>query len=218
MPRRGASQTLAERFAQIEPMLLGTAAAPSNKKDATFSIKKDGWRLLSCADSSGVRLKTRQGANATRWFPEVVSSLERVADLGLILDGEVCVLDDLGRSDFDRLHRRALKRRYDPAEPVVYCVFDIMASHGRDVMNKQLVERLDLLDALRGLPGILVVDVVRGHGAELWQYVLKLGLEGLVEKKLTSTYQPGVRSDDWLKIKRPGAVPPQRFKRSRDTS
>ena len=74
--------------------------------------------------------------------------------------------------------------------------------------------RFVLLDPLRGLPGVLVVDYIAEEGEALYQQVLTLKLEGLVAKRLDSPYRPGVRSLDWLKIKRPGAVPAKRFNRS----
>jgi bifunctional non-homologous end joining protein LigD len=126
----------------------------------------------------------------------------------------MCVLDDIGRSDFNRLHARARKRRADPDEPVVYCVFDVLASQGRSVMDQPLTARKKLLEPLRGLPGVLVVDQIPAEGEALYGYVLSLKLEGLVAKRMDSKYRPGVRSLDWLKIKRPGAVPAERFKRS----
>jgi bifunctional non-homologous end joining protein LigD len=59
-----------------------------------------------------------------------------------------------------------------------------------------------------------VVDLIPEEGESLYQYMLGLKLEGLVAKRLDSLYQPGMHSMDWLKIKRPGAVPAKRFNRS----
>jgi bifunctional non-homologous end joining protein LigD len=47
----------------------------------------------------------------------------------------------------------------------------------------------------------------------MYRAALELQLEGIVAKRLTAPYQPGVRSPDWRKIKRPGAVPAERFRR-----
>lgn len=195
-------------------MLLGEVPKPFSDPAWGFELKFDGYRILASADSAGIKLKSRNGADATRWFPEIVGSLKAVASRRLIVDGEMCVLDDIGRSDFDRLHARARKRGPDPSQPVVYCVFDVLAVKGKDVMGKPLLERKKLLDPLRGLPGVLVVDYIAGEGEALYQHVLSLKLEGLVAKRLDSPYRPGVRSLDWLKIKRPGAVPAKRFNRS----
>ena len=50
-------------------------------------------------------------------------------------------------------------------------------------------------------------------GAWLYGTALRIELEGVVGKRHGSTYQDGKRSADWFKVKRPGAVPPERFKR-----
>lgn len=199
-------------------MLLTEGGRPFTDDSFLTEVKWDGWRVTALASKSGVSLRSRNGADATRWFPEVSKTLLDVANSELILDGEMCVLDEKGRSDFDKLQTRALKRRYDPKSPVVYCVFDVLVSRGKSVMDRPLSARKKLLEPLRGLPSLLVVDGIVGHGEALYQQVLALELEGLVAKRLDSIYQPGVRSSDWIKIKRPGAVPPQRFKRSRGAS
>jgi bifunctional non-homologous end joining protein LigD len=61
-----------------------------------------------------VRLATRKGADCTRWFPEIVQGLAQLPGGPHILDGEVCVLDELGRSDFNRLQDRARRRCFYP--------------------------------------------------------------------------------------------------------
>ena len=105
-------------------MLLGEVPKPFSDPAWGFELKFDGYRILASADPAGVKLKSRNGADATRWFPEIVAALQAVAPRRLIVDGEMCVLDDIGRSDFDRLHARARKRGPDPSQPVVFCVFD----------------------------------------------------------------------------------------------
>lgn len=201
-------------FADLSPMLLSEAARPFSDAAWGFELKFDGYRVLASMEATGaVKLKSRNGADATGWFPEIGASLKAVADRRFILDGEMCVLDDLGRSDFDRLHARARKRRADPSQPVVYCVFDVLAVKGESVMGRPLVERKKLLGPIRGLPGILVLDFIPEQGEALYEHVLALGLEGMVAKRLDSLYRPGERSPDWLKVKRPGAVPAKRFNR-----
>jgi bifunctional non-homologous end joining protein LigD len=58
---------------------------------------------------------------------------------------------------------------------------------------------------------VKVIDQVADHGEAMYRVALQLSLEGIVAKRLASPYRPGVRSRDWLKIKRPGAVPAERF-------
>jgi len=130
-----------------------------------------------------------------------------------ILDGEVVVQDDIDRSDFDRLIKRARRRRwYAGADPVVYCVFDLLVLRGKDMRAEPLEARKAALRKLvKGLD-VLYVDSVE-DGQWLYDQVLQLELEGVVGKRLGSTYQAGVRSLDWIKVKRPGAVPAKRFRR-----
>ncbi|KAF7957194.1 hypothetical protein AWV80_37015 [Cupriavidus sp. UYMU48A] len=50
-------------------------------------------------------------------------------------------------------------------------------------------------------------------GAWLYAAALQLSLEGIVGKRAGSPYRDGIRSPDWIKVKRPGAVPAKRFRR-----
>ena len=180
-----------------------------------FEIKYDGYRLLA-ATGDAPRLKSRNGANATNWFPELVKSLATLP-AGYILDGEVCVLDDIGKSDFERLHKRARRKGwYRGADAVAYCVFDLLVGKGKDLRGQPIERRKAALQKLlAGLPpGMLYVTDV-DDGEWLYGHALALGLEGVVGKRAGSVYWSGARSREWVKIKRPGAVPPERFRRDR---
>lgn len=72
--------------------------------DWLAEIKFDGYRMT--AATGAPQLRTRNGADATSWFPEIVTALATLPP-GCILDGEVCVLADIGRSDSNRLQDRA---------------------------------------------------------------------------------------------------------------
>ncbi|MGH6627707.1 MAG: hypothetical protein ACRECD_14410 [Burkholderiaceae bacterium] len=177
-----------------------------------YEVKYDGYRVL--AGTAPRALKTRNGSDATTWFPELTTALATLPAGAHILDGEVCVLDDIGRSDFNRLHARALRRRWYPgADPVVYCAFDLLVYRGRDIRGDPIEARKRrLAQLLAGKPdGILLVQSEE-DGAWLYQCALDLHLEGIVAKRAGSQYLAG-RSPYWLKIKRPGAVLAGRFHR-----
>lgn len=201
------------------PMLLseGRKPHPFGKPGWIWEIKFDGYRLIAGVHDGTVQLATRNGADATKWFPELTESLARLPGGPHIIDGEVCVLDSMGRSDFNALHARARRRRwYDGCEPVAYCAFDLLARDGRPLIGKPIEERKgQLQDVLApGLPGVMFVGSFDAeHAYAMFDQAKALGLEGLVGKRLGSQYQPGVRTDDWIKAKVPGAVPPERFKR-----
>ncbi|UIF91737.1 hypothetical protein KAF44_32115 [Cupriavidus necator] len=177
-----------------------------------WEVKFDGYRIL--ASTGQPRLKTKNGADATTWFPEIASALAALPG-GAILDGEVCVLDDIGRSDFERLHERARRRGwYAGADPVAYCVFDLLVAGGRDLRGQPVEKRKAALRKLLAdpPPGLLYVQDV-DDAAWLYDAALQLGLEGIVGKRAGSPYRDGIRSPDWIKIKRKGAILPG-FRRS----
>ena len=105
------------------------------------------------AATSPVALKTRGGADATAWFPELAAALSNLPPGAHILDGEVTVLDEIGRSDFNRVHARALRRRWYPgADPVVLCAFDLLAHKGQAIRALPIEERKRRLrDLLAGV-------------------------------------------------------------------
>ncbi|WP_249221234.1 hypothetical protein [Cupriavidus sp. KK10] len=196
----------------LQPMLLTERKTLPREPGWHFEIKYDGYRML--ATTGTPRLKSRNGADATAWFPELVTTLSALP-AGYILDGEVCVLDDIGRSDFERLHARARRRGWHKgAAHVAYCVFDLLVGKGKDFRGQPIERRKAALRKLLDEPpaGLLYVDSVE-DGAWLYGHALTLGLEGVVGKRAGSLYQGGERSRDWIKIKRPGAVPHQRFTR-----
>lgn len=103
---------------------------------------------------------------------------------------------------------------YEGADAVVYCVFDIIVARGKDIRQEGIEARKDdLTRLLRGRrKGVLEVTSVE-DGRWLYQSALALKLEGVVGKRRGSPYRDGERHADWFKLKRPGAAPPERFKR-----
>lgn len=103
---------------QLSPMLLVERKhAPANEDEYIAQLKYDGYRVLAQFGNAQCVLRTRNGADCTKWFPEVAHALAALAGGQNIVDGEICVLDDLGRSDFNRLHDRARRRRWRPDDP-----------------------------------------------------------------------------------------------------
>jgi bifunctional non-homologous end joining protein LigD len=186
-----------------------------------YEIKFDGYRVLAeFGEGVKTELRTRHGADATKWFPEVVKSLASIKGGPFITDGEACVLDDLGRSDFEKLQDRARRRRWFPgAGSVTYAVFDLLIDQGEDITQLPLVERkARLAELLKGPPpSVLYVNHFDNEAHDIntivRDAVVPFELEGLVAKRKESVYQPGVRSSDWVKVKRKNAIPAQRFKR-----
>lgn len=199
---------------------------PFTDPDWLYELKFDGYRCMAGIEADDgftpdtdeerrqhiaarVELRTKSGADCSPWFPEIVEALAALPGGPHVIDGEVCVLGPDGVSDFNRLQERARRRRWYPGAPqVTLCAFDILVHNGRRVMGLPLVERKQLLQALlAGIPmqSILFVGDLPAD-EKVFQAMVAAGLkiEGVMAKRRASTYQPGVRSPDWVKIKRPG--------------
>jgi len=86
--------------------------------------------------------------------------------------------------------------------PATLIVFDILHKDGEDLINLPLIERKKILEeVVEENERIVISTYVIGKGKKFFEEVKKRGLEGVMAKKLDSTYQLGKRSKDWLKIK-----------------
>ena len=195
-------------LAQVAPMLCQTAPGPFSHPDWVFEIKYDGYRLLAAVDAGQVTLRYRSGLDATALFPELTRALAALPAGSLVLDGEVVVLDAGGRPAFQSLQSRnqiggraADIQRAAALAPVSYMVFDLLSCEGFDLRPLRLIDRKEVLRSL--LPGrglVRFADHIAERGQPFFASALSLGLEGVVAKRASSTYQ-GLRSDDWLKIR-----------------
>jgi bifunctional non-homologous end joining protein LigD len=185
-------------------MLASPGGTPFSSPDWLYEIKFDGYRCLALVDAGQVQLRTKSGTDCTAWYPEVAEALATLPGGPHVIDAEACVLDEIGRSDFNLLHERAARRRwYAGCSAVTLCAFDLLFEHGRNVMGLPLVERKRRLQLLlAGAPGVLFVSDLPAQAEIFAQAVEPLKLEGLVAKRRASVYNAGVRSPDWLKIKR----------------
>lgn len=206
-----------EFLAGMLPMLLDERPFDLDAPGWVYEIKFDGYRCLAEFGNGAAFMHSKAGADFTGRYPEVAKALAAVPSGPHVVDGELVVLDDLGRSDFDTFHAERGRKNWRPgAPPVVYAVFDVLVLAGRPVMDRPLLARKALIaPLLEGVASVLPVAYIDGDLGRVMfdKYVLGLGLEGLVAKREHSIYRPGVRSSDWVKVKRKGAVPAGRFSR-----
>jgi len=196
--------TLPQALAALDPMRLDERPFDLYAPGWLFEIKYDGARLMAQFGEGKASLMTRNGADATKWFPEVAERLATVPGGPHIVDGEMCVLDDLGRSNYYKLRARAKRRRwYGGADDATYCVFDLLVEDGVNLMSRPLTERKRRLADLVGpaAQSVFYVQHSEDQGRELMAQAAALGLEGLVAKRADSCYDPGFRSPEWVKIK-----------------
>ena len=164
-----------------------------------FEIKYDGYRALAFVENGKVKLVSRNGKDFTNRFKNIADLLQdSLQDKLLVLDGEIVVFDENGRSDFSLLQESLRKGENN----FCYVVFDILALGEEDVRNKPLVDRKKLLNDLSKFfpKNIILSEFVESNGEECFEIANRLGLEGIMAKKKDSIYS-GTRNDDWLKIK-----------------
>jgi bifunctional non-homologous end joining protein LigD len=149
-----------------------------------------------------VRLLSRNLYTLTDTFRPVADALGEFPT-SLVLDGEMVALNDKGVPDFEAL-QQWLHPRKRPSGRLAYMVFDCLYVHGHSLLTRTLEDRQAVL---RGLRPALAADVVRitealsgMDGRLAFRECARLGLEGVVAKRRASTYRPGARTRDWVKI------------------
>ncbi len=186
----------------MRPMLATPGPIPHGQ-DWTYEVKWDGMRILAAISGGVARLTSRNGGNKTAAFPELAG----LGGLGgdVLLDGEVVALDDAGVPDFERLtDRMGVTSRATAAAlanriPVTYVIFDLLALDGVSLVDRPYRQRRELLASLSMPEGPWVVPETFADPDALLAATQRQGLEGVVAKRWSSAYQPGVRSPDWVK-------------------
>jgi len=179
----------------LAPMLATSTDVLPSGAGWVFEPKWDGYRALVRVRDGEATLRSRNGNDLTTRFPGVARAIAlAVRAPSAVLDGEVCALDDTGRSDFGRLQRSE--------GLLVFVAFDLIELDGEPLLRRTYLERRGELARLLDTsgPGVLLSPSF-DDGAALEQAAREHGLEGVVAKRTASPYQPGRRSPDWRKLK-----------------
>jgi ATP-dependent DNA ligase len=182
-----------QRFEYCKPTL---AKAVPTGPDWIHEVKYDGYRGRVVRDGKDVKVLSKSGLDWTWRFPWIVEAALRLKLQRFVIDGEICVLDVQGISDFNALHSN---RRNDEAQ--LYA-FDLVAAGAEDLRDEPLRARKAQLEKLlKGRPeGIFIAPFEQGQiGPSLFEAACRMGLEGLVSKHRERRYRP--RTCDWVKVK-----------------
>jgi bifunctional non-homologous end joining protein LigD len=163
-----------------------------------FEVKWDGYRAIVSADGGKVRARSRRGLDLTGPFPELRGL--PIPD-GVAVDGEIVAFDESGRPSFSNLQRRTgFGGQGTGAEVGVnLVVFDLLYA-GEQLTAVPYELRRARLERLELPPPIVVPEATPEQGRSLLAAARARGLEGVVAKRLGSTYLPGRRTPDWRKI------------------
>jgi ATP-dependent DNA ligase len=184
----------------VSPML--AKSVRSIPPDASYEPKWDGFRSICFRDLDEVELGSRNERPMTRYFPELVAAAKAELPDRCVIDGEIVIATDHGL-DFE-----ALQQRIHPADsrvrmladqtPASFIAFDLLALADDDYTQRPFTERrAALVDALAGSgPSIHVTPATTDLGtAQQWFEEFEgAGLDGVIAKPLTITYQPDKRT------------------------
>lgn len=186
----------------------GVLPAAHEDQRWAYEMKWDGVRALATVAEGGLALQSRRGNDVTVSYPELAGLATALGSLDVVLDGEVVRLDADGRPDFGALqHRmhvtdRAQALRLSRSDPVTYLVFDVLVAAGTRAIGLPYPQRRELLAEL--VPAGKHWQVTpwwSGGGASILAASKQFRLEGIIAKRLDSTYLPGSRSTLWRKVK-----------------
>jgi ATP-dependent DNA ligase len=183
----------------VSPML--AKSMRSIPPDASYEPKWDGFRSICFRDLDQVELGSRNERPMTRYFPELVAAVKAELPERCVIDGEIVITTDHGL-DFE-----ALQQRIHPADsrvrmlaertPASFIAFDLLALGDDDYTRRPFCERrAALVDALADSgPSIHVTPATTDLAtAQRWfQEFEGAGLDGVIAKPLTITYQPDKR-------------------------
>ena len=182
----------------------GVIGGPQDEHGWSVELKWDGIRAQVLTDGDATELRSSTGRDITGQFPEL-STLGTHIGAPAVVDGEIVVFEG-DRPSFQRVLQRLNVDRPNPAllaaSPAVFIAFDLLHLDGNSTLDLPYRTRRRLLGQLvDDGPSWRVPPIGQDDSAELLALARARDLEGIVMKRLDSTYQPGARSHDWRKIK-----------------
>ncbi len=192
----------------VEPMLAVPGSLPDPEAGWAFEVKWDGVRAVTYADGDSLHIRNRRGIDIAPRYPEMAGLADALSGHRAVLDGEIVAFDENGRPNFGRVQQRMHVtnprqwERLTHEVPAVLVVFDALWLDGESLVRLPYLERRAALAGL-GIEGPAWRAPAHHlqHGAALLAEVAARGLEGLMSKRVDSTYTPGRRSNAWQKVK-----------------
>jgi ATP-dependent DNA ligase len=184
---------------------------PDEPGEWQFEPKWDGFRCLAFKEAGAVELRGKSGSSLSRFFPEVVATLQKAPFERFVVDGELVIELD-GRLTFDalqaRLHPAASRiHRLSQETPARLILFDMLVGpDGSPVGALPLAERRRKLEAFgekAAIAGKLIVTPCTRDLAQATRWLDDFerdGRDGVVAKRLNASYQSGERA--MIKVKR----------------
>ncbi|WP_338691413.1 DNA ligase D [Bradyrhizobium sp. 26S5] len=199
-PSKAQPKRVAEMADFVPPQLCAAVESPPNGAGWCHEIKFDGYRVQLRVENGEAVLKTRKALDWTDKFGAIAKEAAKLPDV--LIDGEIVALDEGGMPHFSTLQAALSDGKTDH---LIFYAFDLLFAGNEDLRPLPLTERKarlkELLAARKGKnPLIRYVEHFEESGEAVLDSARKLGLEGIVSKRLGGAYRSG-RSDDWTKAK-----------------
>jgi bifunctional non-homologous end joining protein LigD len=177
---------------------------PPSGPDWVHEVKYDGFRMLVRRDGDSVRLYSRKALDWTARLPAIAAGAALLKGRSFTIDGEAVVVGPDGLTDFDALRCRGA------GDVAVLYAFDLIELDGSDLRNLPIETRKATLASLLRKPGALrLSEHIAADGLRVFAHACRLGAEGIVSKRLGSSYRSGP-CQAWIKCKNPEATAAQR--------
>ncbi len=177
-----------------QPMLATATDALPVGEGWVYEPKWDGFRAIVTVAGGEVTLTSRNGKDLTGRFPDVARAVPlAIRSSDAVLDGEICALDEDGRSRFSLLQ--------ESGGTSMLVLFDLLELDSEPLLDQPLGERRRRLEELVGSSAGVVVSPQFDDGPALLAAARQQELEGVVAKQVGSPYRPGRRTPDWQKLK-----------------
>ncbi len=190
----------------LDPMLATAVTKPPPGNQWLYEIKWDGVRALCRIRNGELAMFSRRGNRCEAQYPELAELPKHVEASEVWLDGEICVMNEEGRSSFGLIQHRINANSRDiprltETHPAVLFLFDVLYANGYDFRGCSLEDRRKVLASLINASGnIRISDTYDTDGEQMFEAARKMGLEGVLAKDRRSTYESG-RSSKWQKLK-----------------
>ena len=181
----------------FEPMLCLAVPKMPEGPEWQLELKLDGYRGVGIKSSGRAHLASRNGKNFSERFPTITRALNRLPD-ETVIDGEIVAVNEDGVPSFNLLQNAG-----GATHTILFYAFDLLILAGTDLRLWPLELRRMFLGELVPKLGdpIRLSETFDVPAAELLATVRQHGLEGVVAKRRNSTYRPGDRSGDWVKMR-----------------
>jgi bifunctional non-homologous end joining protein LigD len=194
----------------VPPQLALQVTEAPDGSEWIHELKLDGYRMqgrIATArgnTSRSATLITRSGLDWTHRMRDIAAALAELPVEDALLDGEVAVFDEEGKTNFADLQAAFQDGK---KKPLTYVTFDLLHLNGHNLRSLPLERRKNLLEKILAQvsngdhQSILRYSEHLGtRGGEIFEKACQLGAEGIVSKKAFAPYTSG-RSGSWLKIK-----------------